>query len=197
MSGSLSTEGFSNTMCTLASRIPARLVRHFFSRLDTPRILSCLRVGHVYEGSCCGDEGTDGSELALGIGAGGGQPGSSARARRSLAVNQPCGTRVSHGGEARSYGGRWRVAAGGAARFGGGGPRDYPPPEMPGTEGFRIKYFRTQHLLRRGDTMSTAQSLCSTSPSLSLYPPIGRLPQAICLGLSQRQVTRISGPITT
>jgi hypothetical protein len=69
---------FKYIVCTKVSRSAARLVRHFFSRLDTPRILSCLRAGHVYEGSFCGDESTDGCELAVGVGSGGGQSGSSA-----------------------------------------------------------------------------------------------------------------------
>jgi hypothetical protein len=65
--------------------------------LDTPCILSCLRAGHVSEGSFYGDDGTDGSELAAGVGAGGGQPESNAWAWRSLTADQPFGTRVSNG----------------------------------------------------------------------------------------------------
>jgi hypothetical protein len=38
-------------------------------------MLSCLWAGHVSEQSFGGDEGTDESELAAGVGVGGGQPG--------------------------------------------------------------------------------------------------------------------------
>jgi hypothetical protein len=67
--------------------------------------------------------------LAAGVGVGGGQPGRSARAWRSLAADQPCETRVSPRGEARSHARRRRVAAGGATRSGGGGPHDRPMPK--------------------------------------------------------------------
>jgi hypothetical protein len=62
--------------------------------------------------------------LAAGVGVGGGQPGSNAIVRRSLAVEQPCGTSASPRGGARRYAGRRRVANGGATRSGGGGPQD-------------------------------------------------------------------------
>jgi hypothetical protein len=55
------------------------------------------------QGSFCGDEGRDGYELAAGVGGGGGQPGSSAMACRSLTTDMLSGTRVSLGGEARRY----------------------------------------------------------------------------------------------
>jgi hypothetical protein len=48
------------------------------------------------------DEGTGGSELAAGVGAGGGQPGSIAMVWRSLAIDKLCHSRVSPRGEARS-----------------------------------------------------------------------------------------------
>jgi hypothetical protein len=116
---------FLNIKCKLASRSPARLVQYFFSRQDTHQVLFCLRAGSF----CCayfgGEEGTGESELAAGVGVGGVQTGSSARAWRSLAVDRRCESRVSHGGEARSYAScRRRVVAGGARRYGGGGPLD-------------------------------------------------------------------------
>jgi hypothetical protein len=49
-------------------------------------MLSCLWVGHVYDAYLGGEEGTCGSELAAGVGVGDRQPGSGARAWRSLAV---------------------------------------------------------------------------------------------------------------
>jgi hypothetical protein len=124
--------------CTHASRSPARLVRHFFSMLDTPKVLLRPRAGHIFDEVLGGEEGTGGSELATGVGTGGGQPGSSAMVGRSLAIDQPCESRVSLGGEERRSEGQRRVGAGGATRSGGGGPQDRPPLEKPGTEGFRI-----------------------------------------------------------
>jgi hypothetical protein len=106
LSGSLRRRAYKNIISTPTSISPARLFRSFFSRLDTPCILSCLRAGLLFEGSFCGDESTDGSEFAAGVGACGGQPGSSAWAWRSLTAHQPCGTRVSPWGEAREYVGR-------------------------------------------------------------------------------------------
>jgi hypothetical protein len=92
---------FENILCTPASRFPNRLVRYFFSRVETPYILSYLRAGLVSEGSFGVDEGTDGYELAAAVGAGGGQLGSNTWAGRSLTADHPCGTRVSPKGEAR------------------------------------------------------------------------------------------------
>jgi hypothetical protein len=77
-----------------------------------------------------GEKGTGGSELGAGVRVGGGQPGSSAKGGRSLAVDHP--------GEARNYVGRRMAATGGATRSGGSGPRDRPSAEEPGTEGFRV-----------------------------------------------------------
>jgi hypothetical protein len=136
-----------------APRFPARLVRYFFSRLDTPRILSCPRAGPVSNAFFGCEKGTCGSELAAGVEAGGGQPGRSARAWRSLAVDQSCEPRVLPKGEARSYSCRRRVASGGATRLGGGGPQDRPPPEKPGAEVFRINISIPHLVLRSGDSI--------------------------------------------
>jgi hypothetical protein len=72
---------------------------------------------------------------------------------RSLGYDEPCDTRVSPRGEARSYTCRWRVATEGATRLGGGGSHDLQLPKKTGTWGFSDKYFRTQHLLRSGDSI--------------------------------------------
>jgi hypothetical protein len=70
-------------------------------------ILSCLRAGQVSEGpSFCGDEGTYGFELAVGVGVDGGHLGRSAWAWRLLKPNSlvrlesPLGARreVTHAG---------------------------------------------------------------------------------------------------
>jgi hypothetical protein len=63
---------FKTIICTHVSRFPARLVRYFFSTLDTPHILSCPRAGPVFDELLGGEEGTGGSEVAAGIGADGG-----------------------------------------------------------------------------------------------------------------------------
>jgi hypothetical protein len=63
-------------------RSTARLFRYFFSRMDTPHILSCPWVGHVFDAYFGGMEGKGGSKLAAGVGASGGQPGSMASSRR-------------------------------------------------------------------------------------------------------------------
>jgi hypothetical protein len=74
-------------VCLPASRYPARLARCFFSRLDTRRILSYIRAGPIYHGLFCGDDGTDGYELAAGVRTGGGESGNNVKARRSLAAD--------------------------------------------------------------------------------------------------------------
>jgi hypothetical protein len=89
---------FKKQNCTHASRSPARLVRYFFSMLDTPKVLLRPRAGHIFDEDFGGEEGTGGSELATGVGNGGGQPGSGAIVGRSLAIDQPCESRVSLGG---------------------------------------------------------------------------------------------------
>jgi hypothetical protein len=155
-------------------------------------MLFCLRAEPVYKGPFCGDEGTDGAELAAGVGLAGGQPGSNALARRSLTADQPCGTRVSHRGEARSCACRWRVAAGGATRSNGGGLQDHPPLVNPGTEGFLITISAPTIFCE-----AATRSMCSINPSPSRYPIIDMLPQAVCLALSQRHNARIGGPLTT
>jgi hypothetical protein len=96
--------------------------------MDTLQILSCLWVGAVFDAYLGSVEGTFGSELAAGVRAGFGEPGSNANARRSLALVQPCEYRVYRGGETMNYALRRRVAARGATRSGGGGPHDRPPP---------------------------------------------------------------------
>jgi hypothetical protein len=112
-------------MCTPSSRSPARPFRYYFSMMDSLRVLSpTIQILYCGFGD---EEGTYGSELAAGVGASGGHPGSNARAWRSLAIDQLCESRVTLGGEERTYGGRKIVAAGGATRYGGGGPHDRPP----------------------------------------------------------------------
>jgi hypothetical protein len=108
-----------------------------------------LRAGLVSEGLFCGEKGTDGSELAAGVVGGGGQPGSASWARRSVTVDQPCGTRVSLGSETRGYLGRWRVAAGGATRYGD----TVSAARRNRYGGVLNKYSRTHHLLRSGDSI--------------------------------------------
>jgi hypothetical protein len=71
-----------------------------------------------------GKEGTGGSGWAAGVGPGAGHPQSTTMTWRSLTVDKPCESRVSCGGEARSYACGRRVAAGEAAQFGGGGHQD-------------------------------------------------------------------------
>jgi hypothetical protein len=142
-------------------------------------MLSYLRAGHVSQGSFGGDEGTDGSELVAGVGAGGGQLGSSAWAWRSLTPDQPSGTRVSPRGEARDYAGRWKVAAGGGTRSGDGGPQDQPSPKKTDTEGFRI-HIPAPTIFFGAPT----RSMCSINPSPNRYPFMDRLSKAVCLRLS-------------
>jgi hypothetical protein len=50
-----------------------------------------------------GEEGTGGYELVAGVGAGGGQPEKSDRAKRSLRADQPSMTKVPPRGQARRY----------------------------------------------------------------------------------------------
>jgi len=127
-----------NIICTPTSRSPARLVGYYFSGQYPPRILSCPLAGpDISDFFFGGDECTGGYELAAGVGACGGQPGSSGRARLSHAFDKPCESRVSPVGETRSYACRRRVAVGGATRSPrGGGLKDRPPPEKLSTEGF-------------------------------------------------------------
>jgi hypothetical protein len=114
-----------------------------------------------------------------GVGAGGGQLGSNARARRSLAVasrarllSLPWGRgiklRMTEVGRGRRSGTvRRRRSLGstvaGKTRYGG----------------LLEKYSRTQHLLWFGDSITMSES-----PPPSRYPIIDRLPHAVCLGLS-------------
>jgi hypothetical protein len=129
---------FLNIICTQASKSPARIVRYFFSKLDTHRIVSSPRAALLCGDFLRGEEGTAGCRFKLAV-----DKGSSVRARRSLALGMPYESRVSHKGEARryAYARRRRAAAGGATRSSCGGPHDRPPPEESGTEGFRLKYF--------------------------------------------------------
>jgi hypothetical protein len=115
-----------------------------------------------------------------GVGTGGGQLRSSARARRSLAaatlarvLSLPWGRglklRMTEVGRGRRSGTvRRRRSLGSTAaaktRYGG----------------LLKKYSRTQHLF----CGSATRSLCPTHPSPSRNPVIDRLPQAVCLGLS-------------
>jgi hypothetical protein len=94
-------------------------------------------------------------------------------------------------GEARSYADRMRVAAGGATHFGGGGPQDRPP-ENPGTEGFRLN-ISVPNIFCGAAT----RSACLTTPSLSQYPTIDKLPHTVCSRLSRRRTSYNGGPLTT
>jgi hypothetical protein len=91
---------------------------------------------------------------AAGVGVGGGQPGSNSKARRSLAVVQPCEIQVSLG------------VSHGATHDGG---RSQPeerhglaaevhmidrPRKKTGTEGFQINDFRNHHLLKSCDSIN-------------------------------------------
>jgi hypothetical protein len=71
-----------------------------------------------------------------GVGAGGGQLGSNARSRRSLAVAGLARALYLPWGRGLMQRRMGWVAAGGAARSGGGGPLDRPPPEKPNKGGF-------------------------------------------------------------
>jgi hypothetical protein len=86
LSGSLGAVGFLKYYMYTIVKI-SHSASLSFLRLNTPRMLSCLRVGHVFEGLFCCNEGTGASELAAGVGANGGQPGSNAKAWRSLAAD--------------------------------------------------------------------------------------------------------------
>jgi hypothetical protein len=154
-----------------------------FSRLDVPQIRSCPLNMKVFDG----EEGTGGFELMTGIGIRGGQPGSGARLRRSVAVDHPFESLVSPKGEARSYACRRRIVAEGATRSDGEGPQERPPPEKTGMEGFRLKYFRAR------DFWGTAPRIASsTEPSPSRYQVIDMLPHA---GLSQRRYAYKGAPL--
>jgi hypothetical protein len=86
-------------------------------------------VGHVQHKRLIARRVRPEQRWEAGVGAGGGQPGSSARKGRSLAIDQPCASRTFPGDEARQGTCRWLVAGGGAAMGDGGDPRDQPPPE--------------------------------------------------------------------
>jgi hypothetical protein len=148
--------GFKNSIRTPPSRSPARLVRHFFYKLNTPRILSCLRVGSVSNGFLAARMVRADPSLRRAL-EDGGQPGSSAMAWHSLAVDKPCESRVFLGNEARSYACR-RVATGGAARSSGGGPHDRPPLENR-YGGFSINVFVPNIFCA-----AATRSACSTNP---------------------------------
>jgi hypothetical protein len=62
-----------------------------------------------------------------------------------------------------------------------------------GTEGFRINHFRTQHLIRSGDSISGRFD----QPLPSQYTIIDRLPKVGCMGLSQRHFAYKGDPLTT
>jgi hypothetical protein len=142
MSKSPSWRAFLIFICELSPRSPARLVRYYYSRLDTSRILSCLRAGHVSHELFWRRGGYGRIHVV-------GERWSRRQAigkQRHGMMLQACGTRVSFGDEARRYAGRGRVAAGGATRSGGGGPMDRPPQVKAGTETFRFNIFVPQRL---------------------------------------------------
>jgi hypothetical protein len=128
-------KAFKHVICAPTPRSPARLVRYYFSRLDTPRILSCLRTGPVSQDFLAARRVRADLSWRRALEA---AAGTSTMARRSLATVQPCGTRIFRGCEERRYACRRKVSAGGATRYGDGGPLDRPPSVKPGTEGFRL-----------------------------------------------------------
>jgi hypothetical protein len=79
--------------------LPVGLSDVFFSRLNTQHIYSPDKGAGAVSAKCFWRRRvrTD-QRWDAGVGAGGGQPGSIARARRSLATDQPYEIRVSHGG---------------------------------------------------------------------------------------------------
>jgi hypothetical protein len=72
-------------------------------------------VGHVLHKRLMARRVRPDQRWEAGVGAGGGQPGSSARKGRSLALNQPCASQAFPGGEARQGTGLWPVVDGEAA----------------------------------------------------------------------------------
>jgi hypothetical protein len=83
-----------------------------------PILLGTLRlrgVGHVLHERLMAGRVRPDQRWEAGVGAGSGQPGSSAMKERSLAADQPCASRNFPRGEARQGTGRWPVARGGAA----------------------------------------------------------------------------------
>jgi hypothetical protein len=83
-----------------------------------------LNTPMLKDGTCIseflgGEEDAGESEFAAGVEARGGHTGGSTMSRRSLAVDQPYGTRAFLGGDVKRYACRRMVAARGAARFGG------------------------------------------------------------------------------
>jgi hypothetical protein len=139
---------------TPSLRSPARPVRYVFWRLNTHTYSPDNGAGAVSPKFVLAKEGTDG--LAVGRGcwrwrrAAGKQ-----RQGKALASSRPTLSVSSlPRGDVRSYVGRRRVAAGGATRFGGGGPHDRRPQVKPGTEGFWINNFRIRYLLWSGDSTS-------------------------------------------
>jgi hypothetical protein len=62
-----------------------------------------------------------------------------------------------------------------------------------GTEGFRINNFRTQHLMRSGDSINGRFD----QPLPSQYTVIDMLPKVGCLGLSQRHFAYKGDTLTT
>jgi hypothetical protein len=97
-------------------------------------IYSCIQpyskgVGHVLQKRLMARRARPDQRWEGSFGDGGGQPGSSARKGRSLAIDQPCASRTFPGGEARHCTGRWPIASGRAAKCGSGDPQNQPPPE--------------------------------------------------------------------
>jgi hypothetical protein len=138
---------------TIALRSPARGVRYVFSRLNIQRYSPDKGEGTVFANIFLRKGVRTDQRWAAGIGASGGQPGSTANARRSLAVVQTYEIRVSMGVRL------------GATQDG----RGSQPEERHGLAadvhmidrrrktrygGFRINNFRTHNLLRSGDSIS-------------------------------------------
>jgi hypothetical protein len=88
---------FQNDIHMPTPRSPARLVRHFFSRLVISRMISSSLTGHVFQELFGGEHGIGGYELPASVGTCGGQPGSRAITCHSLATDMPCMNRVSPG----------------------------------------------------------------------------------------------------
>jgi hypothetical protein len=128
-------KAFRNTICAPTPRSPARLVRYYFSRIDTPRILSCLRSGPVSQDFLAARRVRADLNWRRALEA---AAGTSTMATRSLATVHSFGTRISPGCEGRRYACQRKVAAGGATRYGDEGPLDRPPSVNTDTEGFRL-----------------------------------------------------------
>jgi hypothetical protein len=171
--------------------LPLGLSDMFFQQLNTHRY-SPVTAGTMSEDCFWRGRVRTDQRWDEGVGTGGGgQLGSSARARRSLGAASPAkpsslpwgrGPKIRRTEACRSRrsGTVWRRRSGGS-----------PAAGKTRYGGFSVKYSRNHHLLRIADPGHYP------FPSPSRYPVIDRLPQAVCPGLLQRHTARIGGPLTT